>query len=130
MMKLYSLFILLVMVSCTPRIGYVGSSYAPSEKVDVFVDEATIKKEYDVVGKGYVRSTYWSKPETIQSKAIAKAKAKGADAILVKDYFSLDGLTVNATVRSDSTGKGILVKPVPLNDAGATGLIVYFLKYR
>src|SRR5687768_11781009 len=111
MSKLYAyLPALLILTSCASKISYVGTTYNPTEKVDVFVDEGAIKRTYSIVGKGYVRgSTALAKPERIQSNAIATARQKGADAILIKDYYlPVPYGSVNHTLRTDRVGKGTI----------------------
>ncbi len=45
MKKIYFLSILILLIaSCSPRIKYLGNSYAPTSQVDVFVSEDAIKK--------------------------------------------------------------------------------------
>lgn len=124
----FLLFICFVVVSCAPTLGYVGSTYNPTERVDVYVDESSIPVQYTVFGKGYVRSYRDPRPEMVQSKAIAKAKQKGADAILIKDYF-LPAPGVSTTYKRDSSGKGSVSignTVVPQSSE----FVVFFLKYK
>jgi hypothetical protein len=129
MATIYSLFLAAVLItSCGPTISYNGNNYQPTGSVDVFVDEGTIPKEYTVVGKGYVHF-YGSKvPESIQNKAIAKAKSKGADAILVKDYYaplSSEGIA-EALQKNNSTKKR---QPLTPTNQSAE-IVILFLKYK
>lgn len=133
MRKHYFYFPFLVLLaSCAANISYVGNTYGPTTKIDVFVDEATIKKNYDIIGKGYVRNSYITRPEQIQKKAIGKAKEKGADAILLKDYYVpavATGLQTNT--RGDSTGRTYSITgnaAIPV--ATSSEMIILFLKYR
>ena len=130
MRKLYFYAVLLFsFISCT-RINYVGSSYKPTDKVEVFVDEGAIRKKYDIVGKGYI--TYAGvepSPETVQSKAVQKAREKGADAVLIKDYYTPVS-NVNTTVRTDSTQKGVItVENTTMRQNSSPEFVVLFLKY-
>jgi hypothetical protein len=125
------LFLLFFLTSCFAKIGYVGSSYTPTTNVDVFIDESSIKKTYDIVGKGYPRFAFIT-PEQIQSKAVAKAKQKGVDAVLIKDYYiPATGANINTTVRTDSVGKGVVsVGNTSVTPTASSGFIVLFLKYK
>ncbi len=129
MIKIYfTLLPVLAFASCASTLNYIGSSYTPTEKIDVFVDEAAIPKNYTIVGKGYVRNRTWSTPENIQTKAIAKAKQKGADAVLIKDYYVP---VVNTSVQTDSSGKGRLsIGNAVVPQTSAPEFIVWFLKYK
>lgn len=120
--------------ACTSKLNYLGSSYAPSKNVDVFVDASSIKKPYTIIGKGYMEYPYFSKSriEKMQTKAVAKAKAKGADAVLFQDYFiTQDGSSVHMVTKTDSVGKGLVTV-----QTGTVGPIVslrtdiLFLKYQ
>lgn len=125
----FYLILLLLFLSCT-KINYVGNSYDPTFKIEVFVDEGAIKRKYDVVGKGYVRSvTTMPTPEKIQTKAVEKAKQKGADAILIKDYL-VPSTGINTTVRTDSVGKGVIsIGNTTVKQASSPEFVVLFLKY-
>lgn len=132
MIKIYfALLPVLGFASCASTLNYIGSSYTPTEKIDVFVDEAAIPKNYTIVGKGYVRNRTWSTPENIQTKAIAKAKQKGADAVLIKDYYVPVIPVVNTSVQTDSSGKGRLtIGNAVVPQTSAPEFIVLFLKYK
>ena len=129
MIKIYfTLLPVLAFASCASTLNYIGSSYTPTEKIDVFVDEAAIPKNYTIVGKGYVRNRTWSTPKNIQTKAIAKAKQKGTDAVLIKDYYVP---VVNTSVQTDSSGKGRLsIGNAVVPQTSAPEFIVWFLKYK
>lgn len=129
MVKIYSLlFSAMLLASCGPSISYIGSSFSPTKTVDVYVEESAIPKDYTVVGKGYVHYFRDAVPESLQTRAVAKAKQKGADAILVKDYFlplSQPGLTT--TFRKDSSAGGVLtIAP----QVASSEVVVLFLKYK
>ena len=122
----YSLLVLLFL-SCT-KINYVGNSYNPTSNVAVFVDEGAIKRNYDVVGKGYVQSTTTT-PEKIQTKAIEIAKQKGADAILIRDYF-VPHTGINTSVRTDTLNKAVInVGNTIVRHGSSQEFVVLFLKY-
>ena len=129
MTKIYvALLTAFALTSCGPSISYIGSTSNPTKNVDVYVEESAIPKEYTVVGKGYVRYFRNAVPESLQTKAISKARQKGADAILVKDYYvPLNNPGITTSVRKDSSGRGVLtIAPQTLSSE----VIVLFLKYR
>ena len=118
----------LLLSSCTYRVHYLGNSYAPTEKVDVYVDASVIKRSYEIMGKTLAPiSPYGGTPEKIQKKAIAKAKEKGADAVLFQDYLVAPA-TINPSLRADSIGKSsgtALIGP-----SSDPGYMILFLKYK
>ncbi|HTM93685.1 MAG TPA: hypothetical protein VL095_14790 [Flavisolibacter sp.] len=95
MIKLYSLLLSVLLSSCfAPALNYLGSSYTPTKDVDVYVDVAAIKKRYTIMGKSYFEMSAFFTLEQVQQAAIEKAKEKGADAILIRDYFTQEGGSV------------------------------------
>jgi hypothetical protein len=120
-----------VFSSCGFRIGYLGNSSAPTEKVDVFVDPSSIKKPYSVMGKGFVEAAPFSRNsiEKIQNKAIKKARQKGADAILFEDYYLIqNGTTINNTTRID-TVHNVSTSQTTVSPVVSSGRNILFLKY-
>jgi hypothetical protein len=131
--NLLFVFSILNFISCSTSINYLGSSSAPTSQVDVYVNEAAIKKAYDIVGKGYVNYGIVNNKtvEKIQNKAIDKAKQKGADAVLIKDYFIPNtGTSINTTTRRDSIAKGVITeRNTAVQSTGSSGYTILFLKY-
>jgi hypothetical protein len=133
MIKYYAL-LLIVFYSCGSHMNYLGSSYAPSKKVDVYVDPSAIKRSYTIIGKGYMEYGYTltkKRIDKMQVKAIEKAKAKGADAILFQDYYiKEDGASINMVTKTDSVGKGLLsVQTGRVGPVVSSRTDILFLKY-
>ena len=65
--------------------GYLGNSYAPTSKVDVYVDANAIKKPYTIIGKGFIDPSIHglSSLERMQENVVDKAKEKGAIPIVM-----------------------------------------------
>lgn len=133
MKQLYYVFILsLLLSSCySAQVHYMGSSYQPTKKIDVYVDASAIKKPYTVIGKGYTNTIYERALERVQDNAIAKAREKGADAVLFNEVYIVgDGSTISGTSKADSIGKSLVtvsqtyVKPVV-----SSRREILFLKY-
>jgi len=75
------IFLLMVTSCSTP--SYFGKSYAPTQNVDVYLDECDIKKEYEVMGTSDIKQGF-SSLDKLQTKVIELGKAKGADGIIMK----------------------------------------------
>src|SRR5215213_1752223 len=99
MRKIYPLLILFVFASCSTGVKYLGTSYPPTTKVDVFVSESAVKKPFEIIGKGYVNGIQPS-VEVIQRQAVEKAKLNGADAVVIEDYYLVDKTSSIATTDS------------------------------
>ena len=99
--------IILLFTSCSPGINYIGRSNAPTSHIDVYVNEAAIKKNYDIVGKGYVNGITFSKgAEKIQKKAIEKESTwrerKEHTIHFLQHEASVDQLLVSAADKLDN----------------------------
>src|SRR5688500_9689625 len=92
MRKLYVPLVFSFITSCGTQVNYLGTSYPETTVVDVFVNQSAVKQPYEVIGKGYVERYVGLAPsvETIQRKAVKKAKLKGANAVVIEDYFFID----------------------------------------
>lgn len=131
MIKLYSLLLSILFSSCfAPALNYLGSSYAPTKDIDVYVDASAIKKPYSIMGKSYFDMRGLITLEQVQQAAIEKAKQKGADAILFRDYFIQEGASVQTITKSDSIGgSSVRVRTTAAAPIETTRLDILFLKY-
>jgi hypothetical protein len=126
-------FSLFFFSACSPVIKYIGSTNTPTSHIDIFVDRDAIKKNYDIVGKGYVHGLAINKQiEKLQDKVIEKAKKKGSDAVLIQDYYVPNtGAIINTSSRTDSISKGLLTIGISsVHTTGTSGYNIFFLKYR
>ena len=127
MNKIYLVILMVSFSSCLPHINYLGNSYPATKTPDFYVDEKSIGKPYKVIGKDPNRFGL-STLKTLQKKAIEKAKTKGADAVLVQDYFPI--ANIGASYHSDLTGKGVSEKStLSAGDNADVQFIILFLKY-
>lgn len=127
------LFGSLLLSSCGPMVSYIGSSSAPTEQVDVYVDASAIKKSYTVVGRGHlnypVGASFYNNYEKLQRQAIARARKHGANAVLFLDRIFLSAQTgVNTAHQYDTAGRrtnsATIIGPVTYNQ-----MEIHFLKY-
>ena len=128
MRKLYYPLFLILFTACGTQVKYLGSNYSVTENVDVFVTQASVKKPFDIIGKGYVQHRVGPEPsvEVIQRKAVEKAKAKGANAVVIEDYFLVDNTSL-ITMRADSLKR---IKVADANPAISSGFTILFLRYK
>ena len=137
MNKIYiALLPVLFLLSCIgPRVSYIGNSFTPTKKVDVYVDEKAIPGNYTVVGKGILEPDWRGKinQEKLFNKTIEKAKQHGADAIFYKETFiPSPGTTIYSVSQTDSIARGSMTKSNATisNSYGFYRTEVLFLKYR
>ena len=116
-----------VFASCGTQVNYLGSNYPSTTNIDVFVTQSSITKPFEIIGKGYVRKYVGPSPrvETIQRKAVEKAKSKGADGVVIEDYYLLDK-TSGITARTDSIRTHI----IDVNPALSSGFTILFIRYK
>jgi hypothetical protein len=132
MFKIYSFFLIISFTSCIPKINYLGNSYAATKEPDFFVDEKSIDRPYKIVGKGYPERFGSLMLETLQRKAIRKAQDKGADAVLVQDYYVVNTVASLNSIYRDTSGKGVISTGNSLfvnGDYDCTRFVILFLRY-
>jgi hypothetical protein len=91
------------------------------------VTQASVKKPFDVIGKGYLQNGN-PKPtvEMIQKLAVEKAKTKGADAVIIEDRYLVNDSGTLIT-HTDST-RGTHTSYA--NPSIASGFNILFLRYK
>jgi hypothetical protein len=137
MKKIYALLFILLPACTNVRVVYVGGQEKPVNHVDIFMDEALIKKPYEIMGvaKGTI-GAYWpgrDYDEKIAKKAIERAKKNGADAILFSNYYNKlytpETRQESKVVISDtSVNRTASQKTIP--SPMSTGKQILFLKYK
>ena len=81
---------LLLTISCSPRINYLGDTYSPTQDVDMYFDEHDIKREYKVIGliKNEGSELELDGVEEVKKAMLKKAREVGADGILFIGFYS------------------------------------------
>lgn len=122
-----------MLFSCTSKIHYVGqASPSTKKKVDVYISEGSIKRNYELIGQGYLN--VWaahSRPDKIQKLAEETARKKGADAVIISDFFIPNtGQSISSTYTTDSVGKGIITTGnTTISPLSSSGFRIFFVKY-
>jgi hypothetical protein len=84
MKKLAILFAVLGALTSCAHLDYIGENYAPTTQVDMFFDEADVKKDYKVMGHViYTEPVFLGGGSDMQKKILEKARAVGADGVLI-----------------------------------------------
>ena len=97
----------LLTISCA-NVNYVGKSFEPTIKVDLYFSKEDIEKEYTVIGHAISSGT--SDSNDIQRALIDKAKEKGADAVLITEIDNQNSLLAEADSDPDSEVKASFLK--------------------
>ena len=130
MNKIYVVLFVFILLSCSAYIKYMGNSFPPTTEPDFYVDEKSIDKPYKIVGKGYPNGVGTLTLKSLQRKAIEKAKKKGADAVLIQDYFIQAAVANGSTIyHTDGEGKGITGNSMLPGGSVDTQFVILFLKY-
>ncbi len=132
MRKIYPPFLSILLFSCSAKIHYVGQASGTTKKVDVYINERSIKRNYDLLGQGYLN--IWaahSKPEKIQKLAEEISMKKGADAVIITNYYIPNtAQSISSTYKTDSMGKGIIITGnTTISPLSSSGFRIFFVKY-
>ncbi len=66
-------------------VDYVGESYSPTTHVDIFFSESDVPHPYVVMGKVLASGDQFTSAERLNRAMIARAREKGADAVIIHD---------------------------------------------
>jgi hypothetical protein len=133
MYKIYISLFVILLLSCSIKIRYIGKSLPPTKSIDVFISEKSIKRPFEYIGKGYIGGFGFIKNQnTIQRKAEHLAREKGADAVLIIDYYipNTGGTNITSVFRTDSIGRGtVITGNTSISPTTSSGYNILFLKY-
>jgi hypothetical protein len=110
-MKIRSALILILVVSAfmsgCAKTSYVGKTYAPTDNVDLFLDETSVTRPYEVMGQVSIDGESLVSTDKLQQKMLEEAKARGANAVLIEDYkeiYTDSSTSTNASTSTDKKG--------------------------
>jgi tetrahydromethanopterin S-methyltransferase subunit C len=131
MTKIYTTIIISVLFISCSKMSYVGQTYSPTQRIDVYVTPSSISHPYLICGSGYMHGFAVVNPAKIQKKALKLAKEKGADAVLITAYYNPSpGYSINNVSRSDSLGKAVVTtKQTVVTPLSGREFAINFIKY-
>ena len=93
MKNIINLFLVIsffLIISCSPKINYLGDTYTPTQHVEIYFDENDINKKYKVIGmmKNEADELENDDVEEVKKAMMKKAREVGADAILFIGFYS------------------------------------------
>ena len=74
---------LLLLAGACAHVDYVGKSYPPTTKVEVFFTEEDVVEPYVIMGRVVATASDMVSSEKIQDQIMEKAQKKGADAVVI-----------------------------------------------
>lgn len=102
MYRNYILIILLATFfsSCGPTIRYLGNYETPTDHSKVYFREADIDKEYEVIGRIYVKFSESANTEKVQKAVTAKAMKVGGNGVIMSELQEKQKAVVTNTASS------------------------------
>lgn len=75
----------LTVTSCA-SINYIGEPHPPTTQVAVFFSEEDVERPYKVIGQMIATGDQYISSSKLQGKLLAKARAEGADAVIIQRF--------------------------------------------
>ncbi|MHC4727045.1 MAG: hypothetical protein ACYS17_07400 [Planctomycetota bacterium] len=95
----------LILVACA-TVNYIGDSYPPTERVDLYFSEEDIEKEYIVIGRIVATANsdeLFYSGDKFTEAVRKKAREKGADGIVVFGFGKVVSGTSESRDRTEKT---------------------------
>ncbi len=120
-------------VAACAHVDYVGKSYTPTSRVEIFFSEEDVAEPYEVMGKVLATGGDGVSAEKIQDKIMEKAQKKGADAVVILEldqYESGENTRYHETTRERRPGKTTTSGGSSTRSTTKKEVTALFLKYR
>jgi hypothetical protein len=101
---LFVLTLSTLLIACAKPYKYLGRAYVPTPVVKLYFREADVVEPYEVMGKLDVALPSNMNMNKIQSKVMAIARSKGADALIIDNFDQTTGGFVTTGVGATSSG--------------------------
>ncbi len=133
MRRLYALAALaaLLLTACA-HIDYVGRTYPPTNKVDLYFHESDVDVPFEVMGTVIARAPDFIGAEKLQRKLMKKAGEKGADAVVItglERYKTGSSTTYNEETKERRRGT-VTEGSSSTSDENEKEIRAVFLKYK
>ncbi len=133
MYRIYIFLFIILFASCNTKIRYIGKSLPPTKDIEVFISDQSIKRPFEYIGQGYIGGFgLHSNQNKIQLKAEKLGQKKGADAVLITDYFipNTGGTIITGRYITDSiSGRTVTTGNTTISPISTSGYRILFLKY-
>lgn len=113
--------VLLFITGCVST-DYVGQSYAPTERVDVFYSMADVDRPHAVMGKITASAMDGWDSELMVDELKTQAMARGADALVIEDVHTETTGSYTSTYGNDDGPEWVITEDGKLkhNSTGTT----------
>lgn len=108
-MKFTALFVrnlalgaLALAVSGCATVDYVGETYAPTERTDMYFDAKDVPRPYKVMGQMTIDEDEYADSQAMQADMKKEAMARGADAVL---FTGMQKIQTGVVTNWQDTGK-------------------------
>lgn len=119
-----------VLTSCSVALNYVGKSYAPTGRPELFFSWNEVSREYETMGYVDAVPINLGTIEKAQTAIEKKARECGADAIVFENPFDR-ALTLTEKIDPDAAGsEKRTVMATGSTARGASSLRATFIKYK
>lgn len=133
MKRLYApLALAALLLTACAHIDYVGRTYPPTNKVDLYFHESDVDAPFEVMGTIIARANDFVSAEKLQSKIMKKAGEKGADAVVITGldrYKTGTSTTYNEETKERRRGT-ITEGSSTTSDENEKEIRATFLKYK
>lgn len=124
--------VLIVAVSCA-HVDYVGKSYEPTTRVDLFFTEEEVTQPYELMGKVIATGGDGVSTEKMQDEIMKKAQKKGADAVVITGldrYKSGEETNYAETTKEKKPGTTTTTGGSSTESKSEKEITALFLKYK
>ena len=116
-------------------IDYVGESYAPTARIEVFFSEADVPKPFKVMGQVLASGDEYTSASRLNAKMQARAREVGADAVIILQISRTpirgsDQVTETTTISTDADTKTIKKTATTFVPADHDEIKALFIKYK
>lgn len=124
--------VLVLTVSCA-HVDYVGKSYPPTTRVDLFFTEEEVTHPYELMGKVIATGGDEVSTEKMQDQIMEKAQKKGADAVVITGldrYKTGENTNYSETTKEKKPGTTTTSGGSSTESKSEKEITALFLKYK
>lgn len=124
---------LLLLAGACAHVDYVGKSYTPTTKVEIFFAEEDVIEPYEIMGRVVATADEIVSAEKMQDQIMEKAQKKGADAVVItglERYKSGETTSYTETTKERKRGVTTTSGGSSTQSDSKKEVTALFLKYR